>query len=239
MNRTLIAAVLPGIFLLPSLAFAQSEVQAIIDKAIAAHGGKDRLNRLKARYVKSKGVLHFAGGLPFTQEIYYEAPSRIKETTDVNKEQVITTVFNGKEGWIILNGKQQKVDKKILEELKEAAHQAQITRLIGLTDAALKLAPVQAEDDTLGVKVAAKGYRDLFLFFDKKTGRLVRTERQALDMKSGELVKEVTRFSEWKTVDGITVPLKIDVRRDGKRFMEATATEVKFYEKLDADIFKP
>src|SRR5947209_17404979 len=49
-------------------ASAADETQAIIDKAIKAHGGIGKLAKDRAMQTKSKGTIELAGGISYTQE---------------------------------------------------------------------------------------------------------------------------------------------------------------------------
>jgi hypothetical protein len=89
----------------------------------------------------------------------------------------------------------------------------------------------------VGVKVSSKGHRDVTLYFDKGSGLLVKTERRALDPKSKQEVPEERVISDYRDLDGLQSPRKAVVTMDGKKVMEAEATEVKFLDKLDDSVF--
>lgn len=223
----------------------EPDARAVVDKALQAHGGDGPISKLKARHNKVKGVIHLAGGISFTQEVYYQAPGQIKEITqaEVNgKKSTFVTVLNGDKGWIVVDGQAQEVDEKKLTEMKESAHLAQVSRLAGLGDkAAYQLAPlaaVQVEGrPALGVKVSAKGFRDIHLYFDKENSLLVKAEGKALDAATGQLVNQESLYRNHKEIEGIKTPTSLTVLRDGKKFMEADALEIKFLDKLDENIF--
>src|SRR2546421_12480764 len=103
-------------------ATAQDEIQAIINKAVKAHGGAEKLNKLKCVQTKSKGKLELLGGVDFTQEVSAKYSGKFKEVLEMeimgNKVKVITA-FDGTKGWISANGMLMDTDDKILEELKE------------------------------------------------------------------------------------------------------------------------
>src|SRR5262249_30262628 len=94
---------------------AADEARAIIDKAIKAQKGKAETDTYTASQVKTKGKVEVGGGLEFTQEISVQFPNKIKEvmTFEVQNQTYTTiTVFNGKDAWITVNGKDPKLDKK-------------------------------------------------------------------------------------------------------------------------------
>src|SRR5437763_974410 len=107
--RTCLTGILAFTLLLAgsSWARAQDDAKAILDKAVKAHGGAEKLGKIKAQTSKAKGRIEVAGGLDFTQESTVQHPNKFKEVVHltVNGQQIdVTTVYNGKEGWINANG---------------------------------------------------------------------------------------------------------------------------------------
>src|SRR5262249_34862588 len=178
MRRILSAAAAIGLVFAAAVELrAGDEAQAIIDKAIKAHGAKDGKDKAKGYQGKNKGTLHVAGlDLEFTQEIWAQG-GKFKEVMDMtvmNQAVKVVTVFNGKEGWIKANDKEIKVDKDILAEFKEAAYTMGLGNLSGLKDKGVKLSLIgEAQVNgkaALGVKISKEGKKDIDMYFDKKTG---------------------------------------------------------------------
>src|ERR1700730_2768690 len=113
---TLIVA---GILAFAGNASADDEIQALIEKAIKAHGGREKLSEKKTVQVKTKGTLEIMStSLPFTQEITIQPPKQLKEGIylDVNGMKIaVNTVFNDGKAWINANGKEVEVTDKIME----------------------------------------------------------------------------------------------------------------------------
>lgn len=226
-------------------AFADKELEALLQKAIKAHGGKDWLTSEKGVITKSKGTLEVMGlNLAFTQENSLQLPKQFKEELmlDVNGKKVpVISVFDGGKGWIKADGKDVEVTDKILEEFKEALYLGHISTLIPLTTKDFDLShlgEVKIHDKpALGVKVKSKGHRDVNLFFDKENGLVVKTERQIVDPMTGNELQEERFVDEFQEIDGHKVAKKVTVNRDGKKFIEAEVIEVKFVDKLDASVF--
>jgi hypothetical protein len=72
------------------------------------------------------------------------------------------------------------------------------------------------------VLATSKGQRDIRLFFDKKTGLLVKIERQAFDDATKKEVPQEEIFSDFKDVAGLQTPMKQVWRRAGKNVLEVT-----------------
>ena len=89
----------------------------------------------------------------------------------------------------------------------------------------------------VGVKVAHKGHRDVNLFFDAKTGLLLKTERPAKDTMTGKEFTQTTLHDDYKEVEGIKHARKVTILRDGKKYVEGMSSDYKPQEKLDASTF--
>src|SRR5437899_8908586 len=86
----------------------QADAKGIIDKAIKATGGEDKLAKYKAAIWKGKGKINLMGNeIDFTVETSTQPPkqSRQKSEADFNgmKFERITVV-NGDKGWITIMG---------------------------------------------------------------------------------------------------------------------------------------
>src|SRR5947209_17139515 len=107
MRKCLCLTVSAGVLLgLSAFAARAAEPRAVIDKAIKAFGGEEKLAK-KAGQAKNKGTLEIAGGISFTQEVSFQIPDKFKDVMhmEVNGQKVtITTVYNGKDAWVNANG---------------------------------------------------------------------------------------------------------------------------------------
>ena len=63
-----------------------AEMKALIEKAIKAHGGADKLSKQKATTMKFKGKIYAADGLDYTGELALQYPDRVR--TDINFDAV-------------------------------------------------------------------------------------------------------------------------------------------------------
>lgn len=224
---------------------AADEPAVLIDKAVQALGGQERLSKHKAGTTKTKGSLELMGGLTFTQQITVQHPSQFKEVMDleVNGQKVtVTTVYDGMKGWINVNGMTRDADDKILAELKEAGHLMRVARLITLKDnKTFELAPlgeVKVDGkDAAGIRVSSKGFRDCNIYFDKKTALPVKIERRVFDFMSQQDVNEERIILEYQEKDGFKTAKKVLVQRDGKKLMEIEILEIKLLDKIDDSEF--
>lgn len=240
-----------GIILTLAASSGAQEPLTIIDKAITAHGGTEKMGRVNGTRSKSKGKISVMG-----VEILFEAtaasilPDRLRNEMelDVAGQKVgVTQVYNGKEAWVQAQGQTMELKDKLLEEMREGLYGAYVESLVPLKenkDKQFTLAPLGEikinDKPAVGMKVSAKGHRDIDLYFDKDSGLLIRSERRGLDSSTQMEVSIQQNYSDFFEVEGLKVPRKIAITNDGKPFMEAETVEVKLGEKIpDSEFAKP
>jgi negative regulator of sigma E activity len=220
---------------------AQDAARAIIDKAVQAHGGTERLSRVRADKVQVKGSLFVEGKeTPFTGETIVQLPGQFKNMMQVATPKgrvTLVQILNGDKAIVTIDGQPQKVEAAALAEMRETFQLNRAVRLVPLlTDRTYELAvlpEVKVNDrPALGVRVTAKGKRELRLFFDKETGLLVKTEH-TLDAGEGKEVRQEVYYGDFRDVGGYKRPAKLLALRDGKKVMEAELSDVRYFEKID------
>jgi hypothetical protein len=225
--------------LVPARGDDAADARALIDKAMKAAGGKDKLAKLKAQTWKEKGTYYGMGeGLPYTANFAVQWPDKFR----FQVEGVFTVVLDGDKGWLNAGGETREMTKDELANKKQSNYAGYVTTLVPLDDKSFTLTtlPESKVDGkpALGVKVAKKGMPDVSLYFDKATGLLVksgvRTKAEEMDNKE---VNQEAYYSDFRDVDGVKVPEKIVVKRDDKLYIEAKNSDVKMAEKLDDKVF--
>jgi len=229
-------------------ASAQDEVKAILEKAVKAHGGAEKLSKMKCLQSKNKGKLEVFGGLDMMQEVSVKYTGKIREVVEMNVNGVnvkVVSVFDGNKASITANGQPVEVNDKLLEEFKEAAYGLKVARLTNLlTDKALQLSFLgESKVDgraALGVKVASKGHRDIDLYIDKETGLLSKVQTRKYDPQTMQEVDEERIIKEYQDFEGQKVPKKVLVNHDGKKYLELEILEIKFPDDIaDSEFQKP
>jgi hypothetical protein len=225
----------------------KADARAVIDKALKAVGGADKLAAGKALTFKGKGKTYASGAaLEFTADWAVQPPDKLRFQLDldVNGMKIaIAQVFNGKEGWTRLNDQVAPMDKDAAAEVKEEMYAGGVTALWPLVkDKAYQLSLVgdaQVGDHAaVGVRVSHEGHRDVNLFFDKTSGLLLKSERRVKDqMSGGQEMTQETFYHDYKDVSGAKHAMKIAIKRDGKDFTEAEITELEYPDKLDDSTF--
>jgi len=250
MRNHLLLAAACGLFLAAApvvRADAEADARAVIDKAVKAHGGADNLAKFKAVVAKMKGKVEVNGmTIDYTMTATTHAPDKMKVDTEVEvmgQKLTFGQVVNGDKGWIKLADKAMDMDKDQVAEAREHLHAGWVATLAPLGDKSFKLSPMGESKvdgkDAVGVQVSYKDRRDVNLFFDKKSGLLVKTETRSKDLLGGnnQEFTDEKFFSNYKDFNGIQRAVKVLLKRDGKDFGDAEVTEYEGKDKLDDSVF--
>jgi hypothetical protein len=193
---------------------------------------------------KTKGTLQVMGlTLDFTQEVTVQK-SMFKDVMELDvmgKKVVVTSVFNGKQGWIRAGDQDVKVTDDILTEFRDAAYFISMMQGMFLKDKTVKFSLIGEakvkDKDTIGVTVSREGKKDISIYFDKKTHLMAKVELRKRDPMSGQEFQEERFILEYRLVEGNKSAKKVEVLRDGKAFLDAEVLEVQTLEKVDESEF--
>jgi hypothetical protein len=234
--------------LVPSLAvpaFAQDDVKAIIERAVTAHGGAEKLDKFLAGRVQMKGAIAAQGGqVPFVSTVVYQLPDKVKNTTEFALQggaRPITQVMNGDKFGVVINGIPQQVLPAQADEMKQAAHARRLRQLTPLLKGdKYKLAAAAekqiAGKTAVGVKVTAEGAREVRLYFEKGTDLLLAQERHSFDA-AGKPVEQQEIYSDYREAEGIKYPGHTAVMQNGERYIVSEVVSIKLFSKTDSREF--
>jgi hypothetical protein len=231
----------------PARAGELAEAKALLGKSIKALGDKEKLARLPAATLKTKGTIQVKGmTAEFSGEWSAQAQEKYRWEIDAsfNGQAVsVALILNKDKGWARHGGNQS-------QEIPPDAHALAHTdfaavrlaeRLVTLEDKAYHLSPLgelKINDRTaVGIKVAHEGGPDIDLFFDKETMLPLRTELRVKEGKDGQEVLHSFSYGDYKEVDGVKHFTKLTFRRDDKVLIEMELSDIKLQEKLDDGVF--
>jgi hypothetical protein len=245
MRRMLI---LPSVFCLLSLAARAhadpaADAKAILNDALKAMGGADKLAKLPATTFKSKGTLVFNGQkFEYTDEWELQAPDRFRWnlTIHINQREVpLTFGVSDKASWIKTGGGTAR------ERSADESHMLRIDcravllahYLPALQEKGTELTPLGElkinDRAAVGLKVTRKGWPDVDLFFDKETHLPVKLETRLKETKDGPDVAHILTFGEYKENDGVKYFSRLTIHRDETLILDMEVTELKRLDKID------
>ncbi|MFO0966893.1 MAG: hypothetical protein U0793_15070, partial [Gemmataceae bacterium] len=125
---------------------------ALLDKAIAAQGGAERIAKNKMLKFRAKGTLDLFGmSMKFTADYAFAHPDKLRfsmDATFMDKPIKMLVVCDGAKGWEQAEGMTREMDKEKLDEFKHTAYVVHISSLLPLKDKSFKLTPLpEATED--------------------------------------------------------------------------------------------
>jgi hypothetical protein len=219
--------------------------KAILDKAAKALGGEEKLNAVKAFTWKGKGKLNLMGNeSDITVETIVQGLDhyrRVLEGEFAGQQRKVSIVLNGDKGWRKFGDQGGELKDDLLANEK---------RVLYLTEAPITLAPLRnpnfkveaAGDEKVGdkpaavLKVTAPDGKDFKIYFDKESGLPVKQVAKVLGLM-GEEVMEETTYADYKDMGGIKKATRLEVKRDGDKWIDQEITEFKILDKVDPKTF--
>ena len=233
--------------MIAAISFLAESVQAnegnaalsLVDRAIAAMGGRTKLARFKAYTFEAKGTLYVKGKeSPLSSDGAAQLPGQIK----VTHNGVVTALVNRNKGWFVAESKTHEMTEDELTVYQEQLYEDWVTLLLPLNEKGFDLFLLRESEvngrRALGVKVSQKGRQDVDLFFDKQHGLLVKTQRVVHSLE-GKEVKQETFLENYKDVDGVKIPMKTTRLVDGKKYGMTEVVKVQPVGNLPETLFNP
>jgi serine/threonine protein kinase len=235
------------LLLSPTSPLSRAHAKAIIDKAIKASGDQ---TKFKAQTWFEKGTDYGTGTpRPFTAKFAVQFPDQFR--LEIGDSRI--TVDRNK-GWLVGGNNWKEMTKEQLATQRENLHGTWVLSLLPLNDKEFTFASLgesKVNDRAVfGVKVSSQGHKDVLLYFDKATNLLVKSEqtigllpRSWFDPAMAETpdpkwVRQEAFYSDYKSVQGVQIPMKIVIKRDGKLYQELEKHDIQLVEKLDDKLFR-
>jgi hypothetical protein len=223
------------------------DAREILDKAVTALGGAEKLSTISALTWKTKGTISFAGN---DSEVSTEWTVqgldhlRMEFEGDFGGTKIKgINVVAGDRGWRKFGSTGMELDKAAVGDLKRHAYLAlvQIT-ILPLRSPQFRIQAVSQEEiggrPAASIQAIGPDGKDFKLYFDKETGLPSKLLASVADFDGNAYIQE-TYFRDYKTIGGIKKATSIELKRDGARFQEHHLTEFRVLDKIDPEIFQP
>ncbi len=222
------------------------DVQAILDKAIKAMGGEEKLSKIKAATWKTKGTITFNGSdNEFSGTATVQGLDHFRSTFEGefggNKVEGVTVLAKDK-GWRKFGDNQMEMDENAVANEKRTVYLQMVPMtLVPLKGKAFKVQAAGEKKvdgkDAVGLKITGPDDKDFTLFFDKDSGLPVLLVAKVRGFMGEEFTQE-TSIADFKEFDGIKKATKITSKRNGEKFLESRITEFKVLDKVDPKTFE-
>jgi hypothetical protein len=238
-DSKLILSAFASLFVLP--VGADEGAKAIIEKAITARGGRDELLKCKAMELREIRVSSSDGtSTEVRVRTSVAFPDKFRQEMDFEvfgQKEHCTRILDGKIGWEIVNGHAFEFKSPELDQLRDIVHANYVASLISLIrgteiESTLIGEEVVGGKAALSIKVSAKGYSDVRLSFDKQSGTLLKSTYRAEQPVDNDVF-----YADFKKIGGLLLPMKAEVKQNGKLIQTIRVTDCKILEKVDNSIF--
>jgi hypothetical protein len=244
-GAVLVAAVLSALGG-PARSGGDQDVNAILDKAIKALGGEERLGKLKAYTVKAKGTARFGGSADsaFTSRATVQGLDHLRSEFqgELGGNQVKgVTVLAGDKGWRKFGDMNVDMDKEtVANEKRNVYLQVVPGTLLPLKGKGFKV-QAAGEEKVAGkpaavLKVTGPDGKDFKLFFDKKSGLPVKLVAKFVGFMGEEFTIETT-YADYKDFGGYRKATRIATRRGGEPYLDQQVTEFRVLFQVDPKTF--
>jgi hypothetical protein len=214
------------------------DANAIIEKAVKALGGREKLEKVHAAEAKTKGTLNFGGNeTPLTAHAISQGVDHYAldfEGKFGGGEIKGATVIAGNKGWRKLGEEVSALDERTLKAEKRNLYiQLAAGNPTLLNRHGFKV--IKADDGT--ITAAGPDGKEFTIHFDKETGLPTKLVATVMGF-NGEEVKQETTYSDYKDFGGIKRATKTDSKRDGEPFLKQELLEFKVLDKVDPKTFE-
>lgn len=233
------------ILALAARAGAQASAEAMVDKAIQAHGGAAALERARVVVRTSSGTITVnAMDTPFTSELTTDLPDRYRLSVQLGPQKTaLLTVINGKKGWHVNGGMTLEMSPDGVAEAREEGYVLHASSLVPLRNdkgCTLKVMPEEKHQGkaVTVVKASVKGRDDILFSFDKETNLLMKMSRKTAF--GGLTADKEYVFDNYKEFNGAKLPTRMQELLNGRKYMDSTIGSYRFLQKADdRDFAKP
>jgi hypothetical protein len=229
---------------LPALA-DDKDATAVLDKAIAALGGKEKLAKAGTAMWKTKGTITLGDNdNPIKTKTVVQGLDKHRaefEGEFGGNEVKGVTVLVGDKGWRKFGDDTNDMDADALANEKRRAYlQAVPMTILPLKEKGFKIGSVTEEKigdkPAVAVKATGPDGKDFTLSFDKESGLPIRLVATVKGFQGEDYTQETT-YSDFKDFDGIKKATKLVAKRDGEKFITSELTDYKVLDAVEPGTF--
>jgi zinc protease len=219
----------------------EPQAQAVLQRAIQAKGGFDRLRRVRTVVLTGTLTVRSAQPIEARTTSYIEYPDRFRVDAKLPDGDV-TQVLAGGDAWMSDPTGVHDLPAPARESLRSNASRDLVSLLLRAADGELRVrlvpadAPAPAPVDTL--QLSGEGLAAVDLLVDRSTG-MITGERYIVE-QPGAIGKVPTEesYSDYRAVNGIQVAFRTIIRRGAAVILERRLTDLKINVPIEPSLFK-
>ena len=216
----------------------RAKAEALLDKAIAAKGGLEKLRALKTIVVKQTLTTQTPqGDATVETSNYIQYPDRFRIVTETPNGTMVQA-SDGKQVWMTDARGLHDAPEPLVREFRAALRRDPIALLLAAKEGKLtaRLLPETTDKDGQGsvpLELSATDLNPIVLEVDRTT-LLIRKQSYRADAPGRPLVEE--SFSDYRPVEGIQIAFRAS-RKSGPLAVERRVTEVKINTAVEPALF--
>lgn len=212
-----------------------ADLRALIDKVVESKGSLNKLRSVRTvRAAATVTVVDQRGRVDIatTTSIRYPGGFRVDAQLPAG---TLVQAFNAGQYWVQDERGVREAPPPLAMEIRSHVQRDVIPLLLSLSDG--RVTATRAPDEIDGTRklpvllVEGAGMRPVSLVLDPETLTIL---KQRYDMENATMEE---RYSEYRTVDGLLVPFKAEVLRNGVLLLERVLRTIEFNVPLDATLF--
>ncbi len=207
------------------------DAKELIARAIQAKGGLALLRSIQTVRVDSVATVAAEGStaeIPSITTIRYPASYRVEAQTPGGR---VVQVFSAGSYWVQDARGAQDAPAAVAEQIRGVVQRDTVPLLLALADGKVAAKAV----DRASLEVAMPGGKPVTLSIDPTTGLLTRSRYRA--SAGGAEIASEEIYSDYRDVNGLKVPFKTELRREGGPTVERTVRQYEFNVPVDSTIF--
>ncbi len=217
------------------------KAKRLLDRAIAAKGGLDRLRAVKRIAAGTRTTMTAPDGR--TQETdattYLEYPDHVRVETRLPEGSTLQ-VYDGVHAWVRDPRGVQEVPERYIRDLQTSLRRDTIAVLLAAEQGSVRaraLPDVKGDTGTVrhALEVSSNDLDPMILYIDADTG-LVSKQSYVIGGPGQPVVEEI--FTDYRPVDGVEIAYTARVRVAGRPTLERHVTTITINPPFDAALFK-
>jgi len=229
----------------PGIADEQSDIKTLLEKAIKAMGGQEKLAKLSTASAKGR-LTGSPGGKEVTLDLdgIWQGMAQYRIEADVQRDGNNfkgLLVFNGDTAWFKKGDDTKDAPEGVAPFMQNIFYAGRIPQLLpALAGEPFKLSLLAdvmvGTQAAKGILISQNERKDVSLYFDKENGLPIKSEVRLTEPQTNkELIIEY-QYSNYKDFNGLKLCGTVMMKLDGQDFM-LELSEIKGTEKVDDSRF--
>ena len=212
---------------------------AVLKRIIDAKGGLDALKKVRTVVAEADTTFHVNGPpLSSKTRTYVIYPDKFRVDAKVEGADVVQ-VFNGGNAWARDPAGVHDAPPGMRDDFSASVRRDMIPLLVAAAEGKLTVRALP-DEGTGGqvlkvLEISGTGLPPVKLYVDSQS--LVVRQTFQTPGPDGKRIQAEELFADYRAVDGVQVPFRADVRRNGTLVLSRTLTQVTFNSSLDDNLF--